>query len=110
MMQAGSDRGLVQLHPDSLKAVGREIARLLRQDAPQQPINAFSATAEDVGRHLGVKPSFVRSNWRVLGGVRLGEGERPIYRFNLWAIHERLVSEALGRPESDAAAQSRRSW
>ena len=85
----------VRLHPDEHEAIALRTAQLvldaLQHDNDEshdhrrkgQPDTGFNATAADIARRHGVSARWVRENAAVLGGVRLGTGEKPPHRFNV---------------------------
>jgi hypothetical protein len=99
-------RLLVELHPDTIEAVARRVAEILRAEPPPEtPAPALSADepryfGNDGGRlvdaaqlasRLGVERSWIYEHAAELGALRLGDGPRARLRFDLGRVVERLT-------------------
>lgn len=70
----------VELTPEQLELVAERVAALLR---PQVPGVAPLVDAARVAEALGVSRDTVYDHAAQLGGQRIGDGERPRWRFDL---------------------------
>jgi hypothetical protein len=90
---------LVQLDPESIEAVARRVAELLRGEKPAAAGELL--TAADVARRHGISRDWIYANAVQLGAVRLGNGPRPRLRFD-----PERVAAALGACSTDRSAQA----
>lgn len=93
-------RSILAVAPELDKLTAERIARVLRE--PERPVSA-----REVADYLGLrKTDWVYANAERLGGLRLGEGKQPRWRFYLSEVEERLrgfgvssVPRAVAKPE-----------
>jgi hypothetical protein len=89
-----------RLHPDDKEDIARRVIEALIDRADElaaphrsaQLSEAFSATAEDIARRCGVKAAWVRKHAAELGGVRIGNGNKPRHRFSATVATERVAT------------------
>jgi hypothetical protein len=100
---------LVQLDPESIEAVARRVADLLRGEKPAAASELL--TAADVARRFGVDRAWVYGHSGELGAVRLGDGPRGRLRFDpervRKALDARSPSEGSGDGGTPAAVRMR---
>lgn len=89
--------GEVRLASESIEAIARRVADLLRPP-PEDPHPRRLWTAAEVSRRWGVERSWVYANADRLGARRLGAGTRPRLRFDPAEVAERL-----GTPNPDGS-------
>jgi hypothetical protein len=92
----------VRLDPDAVEQLAARIAELLadqltpQPSTPQGPGRLLSAA--EVSEWWGVSRGWVYQHASELGGVRIGDGERPRLRFDPDAVAERLERPPTARP------------
>lgn len=77
----------VQLAPESIEAIAQRVAELVRDPEAVQFIDAI-----EVARRFGVSREWVYAHAEELGAVRLGDGPRPRWRFDVQKVAERFGS------------------
>lgn len=77
----------VQLGPESIEAIAQRVAELVRDPESVQFIDAA-----EVAHRFGVRREWVYSHAEELGAVRLGDGPRPRWRFDVQKAAERFGS------------------
>lgn len=94
----------LRLAPESVEAIARRLADLLRDAAgPQSPRRLIPAAK--VAEWWGVDRSWVYAHARELGARRLGGGRRPRLRFDPEEVAERMAAlTGSAAPESRPAA------
>jgi excisionase family DNA binding protein len=93
----------VHLDAESVEAVARRVADLLREDTPTTDM----LTVAEVARRFRVSRDYVYRHADELGAVRVGNGSRPRLRFDLDRVAEALTSRSEDR-ESDARKPQRK--
>jgi len=95
----GTSVGEVRLDPDSIEAIARRLAALLRGAETGYPRRKL-LSAEEVSRWWGVSRRWVYDHAERLGARRIGTGSRPRLRFDPDEVAERL-----GEPHDRHEAQ-----
>lgn len=78
-----------------------DLAQLVAELVQGQAMGPQLVDADQVARRLAVAPSWVRQHAEELGGVPLGEGARPRWRFDLAVVMERVRARS-GSERSEA--------
>ena len=87
----------IELTPDQLDALAARVAELLRP----APASARFVDAATVAAALGLSRDSVYAKAAELGGVRVGDGPRPRWRFDL----DRALDAWTGRLEGDRSLE-----
>jgi hypothetical protein len=77
----------VHLDPESVEAVARRVAELLRDEHPD---SGDLVDAAEIARRFGVSRDWVYRHAPQLGCVRLGEGQKGRLRFDPAAVAQHL--------------------
>jgi hypothetical protein len=94
----------VQLAPESVEAIAQRVAELVRDPTAVQFIDAA-----EVARRFGVSREWVYAHAEELGAVRVGDGPRPRWRFDVQKVTERFGSWAGSRePQRENRSAVRR--
>jgi hypothetical protein len=98
---------IVRLHPDDVETVARRVVELQRAESvPEGGENDYATHARTLATRYGVTPEWVRYNARKLGGVPLGDGPRPRWRFNVAVADGRIAAmRALSDPSEPPPAE-----
>lgn len=86
--------------PESVEAIARRLADLLRGTAETQPPRRLISAAK-VAEWWGVDRSWVYAHARELGALRLGGGRRPRLRFDPEEVAERMAA-LTGSPAAES--------
>ena len=81
----------VRLDADSIDAIARRVADILRSAAP--PTGEPLITAADVAARFGVSRTWVYDNAERLGAIRLGTGSKARLRFDPKRVSELIRAE-----------------
>jgi hypothetical protein len=90
---------MVVLDSESIEAIARRVAQLL-DERPTAPTGLVDAT--DLARLLGLARSTVYEHQHELGGIKLGEGDRPRLRFAPACVRSRMPLSRTVAPYSPA--------
>lgn len=94
----------VQLAPESIEAIARRVAELVRNPDSVQFIDAV-----EVAHRFGVSREWVYAHAEELGAVRLGDGSRPRMRFDVHKVSEWFGSSRSSRkPQRENRSAVRR--
>ena len=86
---------VVELSDASVERIAQRLAEIV---SPVQSSDAELVDAKTVSRHIGMSEAWVRGHGEELGGVRIGGGEKPRWRFHLQTAvqsHERTPAPSL---------------
>ena len=72
-----------RLAPEDIDAIAERVVELLRDDPT--PVSGGMVDAATLAKALGVKRDYVYSHSDALGGIRIGDGDKPRLRFDLEA-------------------------
>ena len=93
-----------RLHPDDIEAIAESVTERMidaladggnELTLPRKSVRedrAFSASARDIASRCNLSADWVRRNAAALGGVRIGNGNRPRHRFNVAVTDERIAT------------------
>jgi hypothetical protein len=98
----------VELTDAQIDALAERVAAILR--AEQTPPAAGLVDASTLARELGVSRDWVYEHAHGLGGIRVGDGERPRWRFDLdraRAAWQRPADPPTRAPRRRASANGR---
>ena len=87
--------GPVRLDADSIDAIARRVADILRSEALPTPEQLVTAT--DVAARFGVSRTWVYDNAERLGAIRLGTGSKARLRFDPRRVGELIQAEPNSR-------------
>ena len=82
--------GAVRLDADSIDAIAKRVADILRSEA--LPTREQLITATDVAARFGVSRTWVYDNAERLGAIRLGTGSKARLRFDSKRVNELVLS------------------
>jgi hypothetical protein len=104
---AGTDAGgAVRLDADSIDAIAKRVADILRSESLATREQLVTAT--DIATRLGVSRTWVYDNAERLGAIRLGTGSKARLRFDSKRVSELVQadpsSRELAAPRSARAA------
>jgi len=94
--------GAVRLDADSIDAIAKRVADILRSES--LPTREQLITATDVAARFGVSRTWVYDNAQRLGAIRLGTGSKARLRFD-----PRRVSELIRAEPNSGERTARRS-
>ncbi len=98
----------VTLAPEAIEAVAIRVVELLRDEGPAAPPPRL-VDATQLARLLNVDRGWVYEHREQLGGIPLGEGKRPRWRFDRdRALAAWTAREANPEPEPTPTAPRRR--
>jgi predicted DNA-binding transcriptional regulator AlpA len=87
--------GAVRLDADSIDAIAKRVADILRSESLQTPEQLVTAT--DVAARFGVSRTWVYDNAERLGAIRLGTGSKARLRFDPRRVSELIQAEPNSR-------------
>lgn len=93
------------LDEDDIEAVAARVVQMLR-DRSGMPGRFVDAAT--LARALSVDRDWVYAHARTLGAVRLGEGPKPLLRFDVQRVREQLVARDERQPLPDEPVPRRR--
>ncbi|MGD9734219.1 MAG: hypothetical protein AB7V58_01225 [Solirubrobacterales bacterium] len=91
-----AEAGEVRLAPESVDAIARRLAELLKDGEAQRPKQRL-ISAEEVSERWGMSRRWVYKHAERLGARRIGTGRRPRLRFDPDEVAERLGEPQGGR-------------
>lgn len=91
--------GGVRLDADSIDAIARRVAAILRSEA--LPTREQLITATDVAAQFGVSRTWVYDNAQRLGAIRLGTGSKARLRFDPRRVSDLIEVEPSSRERSE---------